>query len=77
MRVRLRDDSGATAVIVAILIFVLVGMLALAADGGILWAKYRGIRTANDAAALAAAYSCATGEGLAGAETAADSIAAA
>jgi len=75
VRVRLRDDSGATAVIVAILILVLVGMLALAVDGGILWAKYRGIRTANDAAALAAAYSCATGEGLAGAETAADDIA--
>lgn len=74
--VRLSDDSGATAVIVAILIVVLVGMLALAVDGGILWAKYRGIRTANDAAALAAAYSCATGEGLAGAETAADTIAA-
>ena len=53
--VRLSDDSGATAVIVAILILVLVGMLSLAVDGGILWAKYRGIRTANDAAALAAA----------------------
>lgn len=75
--VRLADDSGATAVIVAILILVLVGMLALAVDGGILWAKYRVVRTANDAAALAAAYSCATGEGLAGAETAADNIAAA
>lgn len=77
VRVRLSDDSGATAVIVAILILVLVGMLSLAVDGGILWAKYRGVRTANDAAALAAAYSCATGEGLAGAETAADDIAAA
>jgi hypothetical protein len=75
VRARLRDDSGATAVIVAILILVLVGMLSLAVDGGILWAKYRGVRTANDAAALAAAYSCATGEGLAGAETAADDIA--
>jgi hypothetical protein len=75
VKVRLRDDSGATAVIVAILILVLVGTLALAVDGGILWAKYRGVRTANDAAALAAAYSCATGEGLAGAETAADDIA--
>ena len=74
--VRLSDDSGATAVIVAILIVVLVGMLALAVDGGIMWVKYRGVRTANDAAALAAAYSCATGEGLAGAETAADTIAA-
>jgi hypothetical protein len=77
VRGRLRDDSGATAVIVAILILVLVGMLALAVDGGILWAKYRGIRTANDAAALAAAYSCAAGEGLADAETSAENIAAA
>jgi hypothetical protein len=77
VKVRLGDDSGATAVIVAILLLALVGMLALAVDGGILWAKYRGIRTANDAAALAAAYSCATGEGLAGAETAAEGIAAA
>jgi len=49
---RLRDESGATAVIVAILIVALVGMLALTVDGGLLWAKYRRIRTANDAAAL-------------------------
>ena len=77
VRDRLRDDAGATAVIVAILIVVLVGMLALAVDGGLLWAKYRGVRTANDAAALAAAYSCATSEGLAGAEAVAGSIAAA
>ena len=72
---RLRDESGATAVIVAILIVVLVGMLALTVDGGLLWAKYRRIRTANDAAALAAAYSCATGEGQGVAETTAASIA--
>ena len=45
-------------------------------DGGILGEVPRD-STANDAAALAAAYSCATGEGLAGAETAADDIAAA
>jgi hypothetical protein len=74
---RFRDDSGATAVIVAIAILVIVGMLSIAADGGLLWAKYRRIRTANDAAALAAAYSCATGEGLASAEAEGSSIAAA
>lgn len=72
---RVRDDRGATAVIVALLLVVLIGMLALTVDGGLLWAKYRRIRTANDAAALAAAYSCATGEGLSGADAAATSIA--
>lgn len=73
-RVR-REESGATAAIVAILLLTIVGMLSLSADGGLLWAKYREIRTANDAAALAAAYSCATGEGLTSAEAEANSIA--
>jgi Flp pilus assembly protein TadG len=74
---RLREESGATAVIVAILLLAIVGMLSLAADGGLLWVKYREVRTANDAAALAAAYSCATGEGLSSAEAEANGIAAA
>jgi len=75
MRRRLDEESGATAVIVALLLFALVGMLALTVDGGLLWTKHRRIRTANDAGALAAAYSCATGEGLAGADASAASIA--
>jgi Flp pilus assembly pilin Flp len=72
---RFRDERGATAVIVALLMVVLIGMLALTVDGGLLWTKFRQIRTANDAAALAAAYSCANGEGLSGAEATAVNIA--
>jgi len=75
MRVNGRDESGAVAVMVAILLVVMVGMLALTVDGGLLWTKFRAVRTANDAAALAAAYSCATGEGLAGAEAKATEVA--
>jgi hypothetical protein len=74
---RCRDDSGAAAVVIALLMLAIVGLLSLAADGGLLWAKYREIRTANDAAALAAAYSCAVGEGLTGADAEANSIASA
>jgi len=72
---RLRGESGATAVIVAVMILVLVGMLALSVDGGLLWTKFRRLRSANDAAALAAAYSCAVGEGLAGADAKAGEVA--
>jgi len=75
MRRRLDDEFGATAVIVALCLFVIVGMLAVTIDGGLLWAKYRRVRTANDAAALAAAYSCAKGEGLGAADAQAESIA--
>lgn len=63
MMVRLREERGASAVIVAILLVVLLGMLSLSVDGGFLFLKYRAIRTANDSAALAAALSCAKGEG--------------
>lgn len=75
VRLRLRDERGATAVMVVLLLVVLVGMLALTVDGGLLWTKFRRMRTANDAAALAAAYSCAKGEGLVGAEAMAVTIA--
>jgi hypothetical protein len=75
MRRRVDDESGATAVIVALVLVVIVGMLALTIDGGLLWTKHRRIRTANDAAALAAAYSCAKGEGLVVAEAQAATIA--
>jgi putative Flp pilus-assembly TadE/G-like protein len=73
-RIQDRED-GATAVIVGILILVIIGLLALAVDGGVLWTKYRRVRTANDAASLAAAYSCASGEGLANANIKADQVA--
>jgi Flp pilus assembly protein TadG len=75
MRLRFRNEDGATAVVVAVLLLVLIGMLALAVDGGLIWAKGRSVRNANDSAALAAAISCATGEGLATANVQADDLA--
>ena len=75
MMVRLREERGANAVIVAILLVALLGMLSLSVDGGFLFLKYRAIRNANDAAALAAALSCAKGEGLVAADTQADTLA--
>lgn len=68
-------ESGAAAVIVAIVLVVLVGIIALTIDGGLLWVKYRRVRNANDAASLAAAISCARGEGQVAADTMADSVA--
>src|SRR3990172_787244 len=43
MRVNGRDESGAVAVMVAILLVVMVGMLALTVDGGLLWTKFRAV----------------------------------
>ncbi len=73
--IRFRDQRGANAVIVAILLVVLLGMLSLSVDGGFLYSKYRGMRNANDAAALAAALSCAKGEHQAAADTQATALA--
>jgi hypothetical protein len=75
MRIRPGDERGAYAVLMAILLVVLVGMLSLTVDGGLMWLKYRGIRTSNDAAALAAALSCAKKEGLNAANARADQFA--
>lgn len=75
MTTRLRDESGAATVVVAVVIVVLVGMLALTIDSGLLWTKFRRVRTANDAASLAAALSCAKGDGLAAANAQADAYA--
>jgi Flp pilus assembly protein TadG len=55
-----RDERGATAVIFAIVIVLLVALMALVMDGGLLWVKHRRVANANDAAALAAALKCAT-----------------
>ena len=67
MMIRLhRDERGVVSVLFVILIVVLLGMLALSTDGGLMYVKLRQVRNANDAAALAAAYSCATGEIQAG-----------
>lgn len=69
------SERGVTAVTVALLLVVLIGMLSLSVDGGFLYLKYRGMRNANDAAALAAALSCAKGEGQAVADAQADDLA--
>jgi hypothetical protein len=72
---RLRGDDGVAAVIVTIVLVVIVGMMALTIDGGVLWVKYRRVRNANDAAALAAALSCAKSEGQVAADGVADAVA--
>lgn len=58
---RMADEEGASAVVIAVVLVVLLGMLALAVDGGLLLSKYREVRRANDAASIAAAISCAQG----------------
>jgi hypothetical protein len=64
MRPRGRDERGVIGVWLAVLLVVLFGMLALSMDGGLMYVRFRAVRNANDAAALAAALSCARGEGL-------------
>lgn len=49
----LRDDEGASAVVVAVLIVVLLAFAALVVDAGALYAHRRQVQTAADAAALA------------------------
>jgi Flp pilus assembly protein TadG len=63
MTARLKDERGASAVLVAFVLVVLIGILALSIDGGLLLSKYREVRRASDAAALAAAISCRDGDG--------------
>jgi putative Flp pilus-assembly TadE/G-like protein len=63
------------AVVLTIVLVVLIGITALTIDGGLLWVKYRKVRNANDAAALAAALSCANGEGQVAADGSADNVA--
>jgi Flp pilus assembly protein TadG len=53
MTTRFREDSGAVAVIVAILLFVLIALSAFAVDAGYLYTVKRQLQTAADAAALA------------------------
>jgi hypothetical protein len=60
---RLRDDSGATLVIVAISLLVILGMSAIVIDLGNLLGARRRIVQAADSAAHAAALSCGMGLG--------------
>jgi Flp pilus assembly protein TadG len=54
-----RDEQGATAVIVTLTLIALLGMIVLTVDVGQLLYKRRAMVNASDAAALAAAQSCA------------------
>ena len=66
--IRLRNQDGATLVIVAISLFVLLGMSALVLDVGNLVGGRRRVVQATDAAAHAAALSCGQGMGQADAD---------
>ncbi|MCP3421169.1 pilus assembly protein TadG-related protein [Nocardioides pinisoli] len=51
----IRDESGATAILVGLMATVLIGMMAFTADLGMAYANKRQLQTAADAAALSAA----------------------
>jgi Flp pilus assembly protein TadG len=70
-----KDERGVSGFIVAITMVVLLGMVALSSDFGLLFVKRRGMVNANDAAALAAAISCARKDGQAAADAQADALA--
>ena len=71
-----RDERGAFAVIFALCLIALVGMMVLVVDVGGLLYQRRQMVSASDAAALAAAQSCALGATVAGdPEATADTIA--
>lgn len=65
-RWRRENESGATAVIVALSLIALLGVLVLVVDVGGLLYRRRQMVSAADAAALAAAQSCALGRATAG-----------
>lgn len=56
---RLKDEDGATAVVVALLTLVLFGFGAIAVDAGQLYQERRELQNGADAAAMAAAHDCA------------------
>lgn len=58
MNLRRRGDRGATAVVVAILLLVLVGVGALAVDLGAVWSDRKQLQNGADAGALAIAQAC-------------------
>ncbi|GGI04833.1 pilus assembly protein TadG-related protein [Egicoccus halophilus] len=60
---RLKEEDGAIAVVTAVVLVVLVGMLALVLDVGNLYWERRQLQNGADAAALAAARDLASGSG--------------
>lgn len=56
---RLKDDRGAVAVVVALLLIPLIGFAAIAIDVASLWSARQHLQTGADAAALAVAQDCA------------------
>ncbi|TFB48960.1 TadE/TadG family type IV pilus assembly protein [Cryobacterium tagatosivorans] len=59
---RLREDRGATAVMLGIMLVPLIGSLAIALDVGALYAERAQLQNGADAAALAIAQDCATND---------------
>ena len=59
---RLRDDEGATAILVVIVMVVLLGMGAMVVDVGGLWSERRQLQNGADASSLAIAQMCAGGD---------------
>jgi Flp pilus assembly protein TadG len=55
---RTRGDRGATAIVVALVLVFLVGMMAMVADAGGLYAEQRQLQNGADAGALAIAADC-------------------
>ena len=56
-----KDERGAVAIIVALLMVVLIGFAALAVDISAMWAEKRQLQNGADAGALAIAQECAKG----------------
>ena len=61
LRHGVRDERGASAVILALLIVPLLGFAAIAVDVGAIYAERQQLQNGADAAALAIAYDCASG----------------
>lgn len=58
----MNDERGATAVIIAVLAVVLLGLTAFALDAGAMYAERRELQSSADAAVLAVAEDCAIGD---------------
>lgn len=58
---RVRDDEGATAILVVLVIVVMIGMAAMVVDVGALWSERRQLQNGADAGSLAVAQLCAAG----------------